>query len=147
MAGHLLGLGTALLLTLTGCGSTDPVSPAEPRTAHEDPDPLVLYPAGNGGDGALLRGTLQLVDHCLYVEADGGVRWLIALPSPGATWDPTHQAIRVAGNKIRIGELADFGGGESTAAPESITWVRPPAGCSTAAIWFVTTLVGPRGGA
>ena len=108
---------------------------------HEAATPLALYPGHQEGDTAKLQGTLEMAGGCLYISK-GGERWLAAFPSPGTSWDPESQSIRLEEKVRRVGTSGGFAGGETRGGTSSIQWVQPPAkGCDGSKIWMVTALM------
>jgi hypothetical protein len=73
--------------------------------------------AGEGGDGALLEGTVQLVDGCFFVEVSTGERFLVYFPEDEVEW--TDEGLGYAGSTYGAGDdIALGGGGSSASRPE-----------------------------
>jgi len=128
----LPGAGACLLLLGASCSSGDRANP------------LALYPASPEGHMALLRGTLELEDSCLYVAVEGGERWLAAFPHPATEWIAGDRAVRVEDTVLRVGEKGTFQGGEAGTGSTAIPWVQAPAeSCDGSRVWLVTGLGKP----
>lgn len=70
--------------------------------------------AGEGGDGALLEGTVQLVDGCFFVEVSTGERFLVYLPEDEVEW--SDERLRYASSTYGAGDSIALGGGVSSAS-------------------------------
>lgn len=114
--------------------STEPESTAAPS--------LALYPASAEGPQALLRGDLIREGNCVYIRgAEGGERFLLALPSPGTRWLPDPPGLEIGGATVPVGETVTVTGGESRAGLDAADWaVAPAAGCDASLIWRVTEI-------
>ena len=69
---------------------------------------------GEGGNGALLEGTVQVVDGCFFVEASTGERVLVYFPEDEVEW--TDGALRYADSTYRAGDSIALGGGSAAGA-------------------------------
>jgi hypothetical protein len=112
---------------------------------------LSKLPDSPVGDTAALPGVLRAEGACLYLEAAGSTRYLIASTIPGARWDAARQALVVPSEggaeaaTYRPGERVNLGGSEARAATLAGQWVEPPAEtCDTGRIW-VTNSILPAG--
>lgn len=111
-------------------GSSDPASVAEsslpppPRSNSAGPseaagDPvardttvellLASGSAAEGGDGALIAGSLSIVEDCVAVESPSGDTWLLVWP-PGTT--VVNGTIETVLAKYELGAQVSLGGGE-----------------------------------
>lgn len=68
---------------------------------------------GEGGDGALLEGTVRLEDGCLFVEASTGGRFLAYFPEDEVEW--RDEGLRYDGTTYGSGDSIVLGGGTSSA--------------------------------
>lgn len=93
-----------------GCGG-------EPSSDPEAAEHVGTYRAvGEGGDAALLEGTVRLIDGCFVVEQDPGGRYLPFFPEDEVTW--SDAGLRYGGNTYGEGDVIALGGGASgTLAP------------------------------
>jgi len=79
-------------------------------------------PNGEGGEGALLGGTLRDLGECLYIEPADGTRFLPVFPDGSVTTSPrslTHHR-----RDYSPGDAMALGGGEvdsSAALPEQLS--------------------------
>jgi hypothetical protein len=113
---------------------------------------LARLPESRMGDAAAAIGTLRAEGACLYLEAAGSTRYLIASTIPGARWDAAREALVVpsegaeAGTATyRLGEKVTLGGSEARAATLAGQWVEPPAEtCDTTRIWIANSIL-PEG--
>jgi hypothetical protein len=109
---------------------------------------LARLPDSREGNAAAVAGTLRAEGACLYLEAAGSARFLIASTIPGARWDAAREALVVpaaaAGEDTaayRSGERVTLGGSEAGAAILSGKWVEPPAAtCDTSHIWVANSI-------
>ena len=86
-----------------GCGA---------GTADEVSRHVGTYEAtGEGGDGALLEGTVRLDDGCFLVEAARGERFLVYFPEDEVEW--TVDGLRHGGSTYEAGDSIALGGGSS----------------------------------
>ena len=69
---------------------------------------------GEGGDGALLEGTVQLDDGCFLVEATDGERVVVYFPEDEVEW--REDGLKYAGSTYRTGDSIALGGGGSSAS-------------------------------
>lgn len=83
-------------------------------TSDEIADHVGTYePTGEGGDGALLEGTVRLEDGCLYVEASTGERFLAYFPEDEVEW--SDRGLRFGGSTYGSGDSIALSGGTSSA--------------------------------
>ncbi|WP_062201459.1 hypothetical protein [Demequina salsinemoris] len=88
--------------------------------ASDSPVARYDWDPGSGGMEALMSGTLQLRDGCLYVAADEGDASSAALPVFSralAAWDAASETLTYAGVRYKIGDWVEAGGG----------WIQPTA--------------------
>lgn len=64
---------------------------------------------GEGGDGALLEGTVRLEDGCFLVEASTGERFLTYFPEDEVEW--SDEGLRYGGSTYGSGDSIALGGG------------------------------------
>ncbi|MFC7359047.1 hypothetical protein [Nocardioides astragali] len=69
---------------------------------------------GEGGDGALLEGTVQLDDGCFFVEASTSERFLVYFPADEVEW--SDEGLRYAVSTYGTGDSIALGGGGSSAS-------------------------------
>lgn len=116
----------ALASTATGCGD---------EGGSESPLVATYAAAGEGGDGAVLEGTLVLENGCTYVDGAGGNRWLPIFVDV-VTGD--GEALTYGTETLEYGDEVSLTGGES-----SITdGVEIPEACSLdVPVWRVVAPV------
>lgn len=110
---------------------------------------LARLPESRMGDAAAAVGTLRAEGACLYLEAAGSTRYLIASTIPGARWDAAREALVVPSEEpeastatYRSGERVTLGGSEARAGTLSGKWVEPPgAACDTSRIWVANSIL------
>lgn len=109
---------------------------------------LARLPDSRLGDAASAEGVLRVEGTCLYLEAAGHTRYLIASTIPGARWDAAGKALVVPSEggaedaTYRPGERVNLGGSETRAAALSGKWVEPPgAVCDTSRIWVTNSIL------
>jgi hypothetical protein len=115
---------------------------------------LARLPDSLLGDAAAVAGALRAEGACLYLDAAGSTRYLIAFTIPGARWDAAREALVVPSGgaeagaaTYRLGERVTLGGSEARAATLSGQWVEPPAAaCDTRRIWIANSIA-PAGSA
>ena len=101
-------LATAALALL--CASAAGCSASESGNASRHVGTYDSY--GEGGDAALLEGTVRLVDGCLFVEQrDVGERYLVYFPDREVEW--SDDGLRYAGSTYGAGDAIALGGGAS----------------------------------
>ena len=101
----------------TACGAEDS-SRADEAAKH-----VGTYRAsGEGGDGALLEGTVRIVDGCFLVEDKGGPRYLPYFPDDEVRRN--GEGLEYSGASYGDGAAIALGGGVS-GSPEPM-----PANCS-----------------
>jgi hypothetical protein len=112
---------------------------------------IAKLPESRIGDAAAAVGTLRAEGACLYLEAAGPTRYLIASTIPGARWDAARGALVIPSEggaeatAYRPGERVNLGGSEGRAATLEGQWVEPPAEmCETARIWITNSIVPER---
>jgi hypothetical protein len=109
---------------------------------------LARLPDSRLGDAAAAEGVLRVEGTCLYLEAAGSIRYLIASTIPGARWDAAGEALVVPSEggaeaaTYSPGERVNLGGSEARAATLSGKWVEPPgAACDTSRIWVTNSIL------
>jgi hypothetical protein len=109
---------------------------------------LARLPESRMGAAAAAVGTLRAEGSCLYLDAGGPTRYLIASTIPGARWDAAREALVVpseggaAAATYRSGERVNLGGSEARAAILSGQWVEPPAAaCDARRIWIANSIL------
>jgi hypothetical protein len=95
---------------------------------------LARLPDSRTGDSSGIAGTLRAQGPCLYLEAAGPTRYLIAFTIPGIRWDTVRQALVVPSVEedtepatYRSSERVILGGSEARSTIVSSQWVEPPA--------------------
>jgi hypothetical protein len=129
----------------TGGGSGEAARPSVPADATVR---LARLPESREGDLAALEGTLQADGPCLYLEAAGSDRYLIAFTIPGVRWDADRRVLVVPPESpgpgaatYPTGERVILGGSEASAATLEDLWVEPPdPACDTGRIWVAHAL-------
>lgn len=101
-------LVTASITLLGAIGASCSAGAADEAARH-----VGTYEAtGEGGDGALLEGTVRLVDGCLLVEQDDlGERYLVYFPDEEVTW--SHDGLGYAESAYGAGAAIALPGGVS----------------------------------
>lgn len=106
------GLGLALAcLAVASCAAD-----ADVGDLDADGSPVARYdwvPA-DGGDSALMEGTLELIDGCVYIVGSGDAEGLTTVPVfPRAltSWDTAEQVLTYAGRDYALGDAVSAGGG------------------------------------
>ncbi|MHA7277672.1 hypothetical protein ACX80O_14300 [Arthrobacter sp. Hz1] len=127
-------------------GSTTPSSKPTPTTTVPTPttpvaagSPLATYtPFGEGGDAALLTGTLVLEDGCLYIEASDTTRVLAYFPDTAVSW--SDGVLSFFGTDYELGqEISVGGGGSIVPGPvENPTSFFAPETCEPDSQWTVS---------
>lgn len=109
---------------------------------------LARLPDSRLGDAAAVAGVLRVEGACLYLDAAGSARYLIAFTIPGARWDAVSESLVVPSGRTeasaatyRPGERVTLGGSEARAATLSGQWVEPPAAaCDVRRIWIANSI-------
>lgn len=120
---HLLPVVAALVLAYAAAGCGD-------GAAAEVARHVGTYDAtGEGGDAALLEGTVGLDDGCFLVETASRERFLVAFPRDEVAW--RDGGLRYAGTTYAAGDRIALGGGTGAERPvpsacrgahESLPW-------------------------
>lgn len=141
-------IATTLAL-VTACGS------AAPTNGSAELGPLAVVPGSEAGDGALIRGRLQIDDRCVLLD-EQGEDVLLVWPADRTAWNADDGTVTFVRNNgqatsLKDGDQVSFGGGGSSreedglAADEflaGIDWVAEPAAdCVMDTRWFVYELV------
>jgi hypothetical protein len=130
--------GLALLLVggTVGCGGSNQATP-----------PDVFLPtglrSGSGGLAALAEGTLILDNGCVWLEQDGGNRYLPIWPKETAVLEVNGAlVISVRDERYSIGTRLLLGGGESPsrALIEEAIGQRIPDQCFNGMMWSVSSV-------
>ncbi|WP_182113426.1 MULTISPECIES: hypothetical protein [unclassified Actinotalea] len=80
----VLSAGTVLALLLSACST-----PAGGTGTAEGGPVAYVTPSSDGGDSALLEGTVQVSDSCVVIADEFGQTWLPIFQRPRTTWDGT----------------------------------------------------------
>jgi hypothetical protein len=127
-------IGMAMLALTAGCGWVGGSTPAT-----EPADVAVYDPTGEGGFAARLAGVLERVDGCVVVRGDGidmaTDREYVPVFPRGVHWN--GDILVVGGNKYRLGEHAEFAGGELSEQSASAL-ADVPAACAGRPMWLVS---------
>ncbi|GCD19425.1 hypothetical protein ACFO3K_00460 [Cellulomonas algicola] len=99
-------LAAAALLALGGCAGQEGGS-----GVVEGGPVAYVTPSSDGGDAALLEGTVSVTDVCLTVVDELGQRWLPVFQRPRTTWDGT--TLTYDGTSYTDGGHIRLGGGGS----------------------------------
>lgn len=135
-----LVMGVALAVILAGCSSLDDEDPVD--------SPLTTYRGNPSGDNAALEGVLTLTNGCLVILSIIPSAITPTVPSPGvafalptsARWSDTAQSLSYGGVTVKLGELAQLGGGHPH--PSFDNWSNPPAqGCPGGGTFLAGDLV------
>lgn len=117
--------------------------------------PLAVVPGSEAGDGALIRGSLQIDDRCLVLDAQGE-DVLLVWPADRTAWDAEERTVtfvRTNGQAaiLQAGDQVSFGGGGSSRGEDGldadefmtgIDWIaEPDRDCVVDARWFVYELI------
>ncbi|MDN4490309.1 hypothetical protein QQX13_05640 [Demequina sp. SYSU T00068] len=106
------GLGLALaFVALASCGSAHDVGDLD---ADDSPVARYDWDPADGGDSALMEGTLELIDGCLCIVGAGETDGLITVPvfSRSLTsWDADSRVLTYAGRDYALGDPVSAGGG------------------------------------
>ena len=124
------------VLTLAGCAAEG--RGPMPGTTPADLPFATYERTGEGGDAALLTGTLELRDGCVVVAADVADPVVPVLPST-AEWDAVEQVVVVEGHRFAMGSVVAWGGGFTTGAPAV---ARRPSTCPQGAEYFLASDLG-----
>jgi hypothetical protein len=100
---------TVSLALLCAAGAGCSAGPSDAVSAHVG----TYEAAGEGGDGALLEGTVRLEDGCLFVEASADERFLAYFPDDEVEW--SGRGLRYGGSTYGSGDSIALGGGTSSA--------------------------------
>ena len=131
------------VLPLTGCaaGGSDPV----PGSTTADLPFATYERTGEGGDSALLTGTLELRDGCVVVAAEVAdpevadpvvADPVVPVLPDTARWDAVEQVVAIEGREFAIGSVVAWGGGFTTGPPAV---ARRPAACPQDAEYFLAS--------
>lgn len=96
----------AVVLALGGCAAQ-----AGGTGVVEGGPVAYVTPRSDGGDAALLEGTVSVTDVCLTVVDELGQRWLPVFQRPRTTWDGT--TLTYGGTGYTDGSRIRLGGGGS----------------------------------
>jgi hypothetical protein len=120
-------LTTLLLVTLAACGS-----------GAEAPEDAATYePHGEGGNAALLEGTLTHEGDCFYVDTTEGERFLPIFPSDSV--ETSGSTLTYADTAFEPGEGIALGGGETPRTADIAEAANVPSGCDQdVALWVVS---------
>lgn len=123
------GLVAALAATLAGaCSALD----ARPTAVDE----VATYPAGQGGDAALLAAVVAVDGGCVYAVGSG-TRWLPVFPSGSVGWN--GEVLTYGSEQLRPGDTIELPGGaaiEGGSREVGEDW-RVPASCDATNTWLV----------
>lgn len=91
--------------------------------------------SSDGGDMALLTGTLSFAEDCLFVVNDEGASVVPVFPRGTATWNGEVLAVTTSIDNVsgRIADTVELAGGYRDEWPGSSPI---PAGCSAEALYF-----------
>jgi len=114
-------------VTLSACGG-----------GAEAPDSVATYePHGEGGNTALLEGTLTHEDDCFYVDTTDGERFVPIFPTGSV--ETSGSTLTYAGADYAPGQGIALGGGESPRTADVAREANMPTGCAQdVALWVVS---------
>ena len=122
-----LSVGTVLALALAGCSGTDG------GTGVVEGGPVAYVAAsGDGGDDALLEGTLHVSDTCVVIVAEFGQTLLPIFQRPRTAWDGT--TLTYNGKPYTDGSSISLGGGYYD-EPRDADYA--PQGCDVDGVFYV----------
>lgn len=129
---------------LAGCGTS-----GGPAGSDGTWGPLAVAEGSPTGMEALLSGTVEITDTCVFLR-NGDERSLLVWPSEATQWEETSRTIRYSAEgsvELRDGDAFSVGGGGSSEAEdglddrvwaESINWAaEPDPSCFTSVREFV----------
>ncbi|MBG6181567.1 hypothetical protein [Arthrobacter sp. CAN_A1] len=125
--------------TITGGPTPTPSGEPSRTTPVASGLPVATYtPFGEGGDAALLTGTLVLEDGCLYIEASDSSRVLAYFPDTAVSW--SDDVLSFFGTDYALGQEIAVGGGESVVPGpvENQTSFFAPETCESDSQWIVS---------
>ncbi len=109
MRSRLLPLALATSVILAGCATgTGDLDASDSPVARYDWEP------GSAAMAALMEGTLQLRDGCLYIVGTGDTAEVTVVPvltRALASWDAEAQTLTYAGTTYALGDDVAAGGG------------------------------------
>lgn len=122
-----VSLTALLLVMLVACGG-----------GAEAQDSVAAYePHGEGGNTALLEGTLTREDDCFYVDTREGDRFLPVFPTDSV--ETSGSTLAYAGTDYEPGQRIALGGGESSRTADVAGAANIPSGCAQdVALWVVS---------
>ncbi|KRG31926.1 MULTISPECIES: hypothetical protein [unclassified Psychrobacter] len=94
------------------------------------------------GDAAAYRGTLNVINGCLFMGD-----MLVVIVNPNLEWEQNPFVIynRVSNEKFKIGDVVTVGGSSadySLVNEENLKWKYPPnANCKSKRVWLVGNMV------
>ncbi len=134
---------TVLSVGLNGCGSS------EDAEGGSRWGPLAVAEGEPSGNKALLSGTIEITDKCVFLRT-GDDRGLLVWPSNGTEWEQDSRTIRyTAGGEVEVrdGDSFSVGGGGDSEAESGVddrTWAQtidwaaePDPACFTSTRYFV----------
>jgi hypothetical protein len=114
-------------LALSACSA----SGAGDRPVEGGPVAFVTA-SSDGGDAALLEGTLRVSDSCVVIEDERGRTWLPIFQSPRTTWDGA--TLTYNGAPYTDGGTISLGGGYDD---EPLDADYAPGGCDVDGVFYV----------
>lgn len=147
-------IGFVLIATLALVVACESASPTNGPAVTEW-GPLAVVPGSEAGDGALVRGSLQIDDRCVLLD-EQGEDVLLVWPADRTAWNAEGGTVTFIRNngqvaRLRGGDQVSLGGGGSSrgedglAADEfmaGIDWVaEPDPECVVDSRWFIYELV------
>ena len=127
---------SAVLTAIVMSGCTGAPEPA-PAPGEE---PVASYvPAGEGGDSALLTGTLHVADNCLTVTDELHQTWVPVFPRNETTW--TAGTLNYANSSYTPGETIELRGGATEVDPDPDLFI--PDSCRSIPRWVVAQTDNP----
>jgi hypothetical protein len=123
----VLSVGVGIALLLSACST-----PAGGTGIVEGGPVAYVTPSNDGGDGALLEGTVQMSDSCVVIVDELGQTWLPIFQRPRTTWDGT--TLTYNGRPYTDGGSISLGGGYNDQPLEAD---YAPQGCDVDGVFYV----------
>jgi hypothetical protein len=107
---------------------------------------LAKLPTADGGDGAILLGTLYVAQQCVYVTNTKGDNFLIAITTDAAKWENSALEVTLPNGKterFQDGDPVQLGGSSASSNVRNVLnqlIVKPWPDCDQNRVW-VTSMV------
>lgn len=123
----MLSAGVVIALLLSACST-----PAGGTGIVEGGPVAYVTPSNDGGDSALLEGTVQMSDSCVVIVDELGQTWLPTFQRPRTTWDGT--TLTYNGRPYTDGSSISLGGGYNN---QPLDADYAPQGCDVDGVFYV----------